>query len=150
MKYFYTLLIVFMLQSCSTIETFTTWVSENDESMVIVRIATAEAVYSGDYAGSGDVCSRANSGSEIITKARSILDNDVLSMGSLDSQLSQLLTDSGVSPVTVTILLEIASNTVREYQKQVSIGAIPYDAKVTLNSMLDAANSVIVMAKAGC
>lgn len=144
------LVIGLLLQGCSSLNTLSTWVTENDESMVLVRIATAETLFKDASPGSAEVCGRASRGVEIISRARSVLDNTVLSLPSLDTELQRVIINAGLNPVTAAILLDIATGAVAEYKTQADIGAIPPGARITLNSLIDAVSGVVSIAGSGC
>lgn len=139
-----------VLAGCSTVETLTTWLGENDESMTIVRIAVANDIYKKDEPMSEAACSRAFHYLEGVDDARKIFSSDVLTLANADVRVAQFIASRKLNPVTSSILLDAARSTVAEYSAKVEMGVIPIDSKITFNGFIDAVEGVAYMARAGC
>ena len=149
MKIIIGLFFVFVLAGCSSnpINTLTTWLNDNDESMVIVRVATANAIYAN---GPREICPRAFRAAEIVSEARAVINNDVLTLSVIDKQLSKIIAKSGIDPITASILLDVGTGIVIDHANMVEAGVMSEDAKITINALLDAVNTVASIASAEC
>ena len=124
--------------------------NNNGSALLIVRIAVSEAIYKNDEPQSPDVCRRAARALEIAGQARAVVNNDLLALPDIQERLSEVITSSGLNPVTASILLDVGREIAEHYIEQLNAGLITEDARVSVSRVLDAVESTANQASSGC
>ena len=131
-----------VISGCETLTNFM-----SDDAGIAVKVATAQAIYKNDDAGSSEVCERAFRAIELASQARAISSQDMLSTVDVKAGLSGLVRSAGLDPVTATLLLDITENIAAEYEGN---GIALSEATITIDRLLDAIESVAFPAHEGC